>query len=79
MTHDSDRYGTNQGHGHVWPRPDGMVVRCSGPPLCAECQSDARMVRLLHPDRKKVSADSCRGGEGSWDSRLPHLDELDGD
>lgn len=75
---DSNLYGTNSGHGHVWPRPDGLRVRCSGPPLCAECQSDARMVRLLHPERRRVPADSCgRGSVGG--KRSPHLDELDGD
>ncbi len=24
-------------HGHVNPRPDGMVARCGGPRLCADC------------------------------------------
>lgn len=26
--------GTNAGHGHVWPRPDGVKARCGGPGLC---------------------------------------------
>jgi hypothetical protein len=30
----------NTGHGHVWPRPDGMRARCGGPGLCAECSRD---------------------------------------
>lgn len=30
----------NVGHGHVFPRPDGVVARCGGPGLCAECSRD---------------------------------------
>ena len=29
--------GTNTGHGHVWPRPDGRKARCGGPRFCQEC------------------------------------------
>ncbi len=32
--------GTNTGHGHVWPRPDGARARCGGPKLCRECALD---------------------------------------
>lgn len=32
--------GTNEGHGHAWKRPDGLVARCSGPALCGECARD---------------------------------------
>lgn len=38
-----NRYGTSSGHGHVWPRPDGLKARCGGPNLCATCKRD-----LLH-------------------------------
>lgn len=31
----------NVGHGHVYPRPDGMRFRCGGPVICAECARDA--------------------------------------
>lgn len=34
-------YGTNTGHGHVWPRPDGVKARCGGPALCKQCAFDA--------------------------------------
>lgn len=40
----SDRIGTNSGHGHVWPRPDGMVATCGGPGFCRECMSDEMLV-----------------------------------
>lgn len=35
-----DRIGTNNGHGHVWARPDGVKARCGGPGLCRECAAD---------------------------------------
>ena len=36
-----DGPGTNTGHGHVWPRPDGYRMRCGGPAMCAVCREDA--------------------------------------
>lgn len=30
----------NVGHGHVFPRPDGMKARCGGPSMCSECAKD---------------------------------------
>ena len=32
--------GTDTGHGHVWPRPDGAKARCGGPRLCVKCARD---------------------------------------
>lgn len=32
--------GGNSGHGHVWKRPDGLVARCGGPKMCAQCARD---------------------------------------
>lgn len=40
----SERIGTNSGHGHVWPRPDGVKMRCGGPAMCRECGADAAIV-----------------------------------
>ena len=31
----------NTGHGHVYPRPDGLKARCGGPGICTECTRDA--------------------------------------
>jgi len=31
---------TNSGHGHAWPRPDGIKARCGGPLSCQECAED---------------------------------------
>jgi len=36
----TDGPGTNTGHGHVWPRPDGVKARCGGFPKCNVCVSD---------------------------------------
>lgn len=33
--------GQNVGHGHVFPRPDGVRARCGGPALCRTCSTDA--------------------------------------
>jgi len=30
----------NSGHGHVYPRPDGVRMRCGGPALCPDCARD---------------------------------------
>jgi hypothetical protein len=32
---------TNDGHGHVRPRPDGVLARCGGPAICRECALEA--------------------------------------
>lgn len=31
---------SNTGHGHVYPRTDGVVARCGGPALCRGCAND---------------------------------------
>jgi hypothetical protein len=33
--------GRDRGHGHVFPRSDGIKARCGGPVFCAECRRDA--------------------------------------
>lgn len=30
----------DKGHGHVFPRSDGIRMRCGGPGMCAECRAD---------------------------------------
>jgi hypothetical protein len=35
----------NEGHGHVYPRPDGVKARCGGPGICAACALDAERKR----------------------------------
>ncbi|HHW2125229.1 TPA: hypothetical protein ACUUCH_000937 [Pseudomonas aeruginosa] len=56
--------GTNVGHGHVFPRADGVKMRCGGPGLCSECAADASRARaalaqpspVLPPFAEKVLA-----------------------
>lgn len=31
---------TNEGHGHVRPRADGVKMRCGGPAICVECAQE---------------------------------------
>ncbi|MBH3729039.1 hypothetical protein I5M03_27920 [Pseudomonas aeruginosa] len=40
-----EQAGTNVGHGHVFPRADGVKMRCGGPGLCSECSADASRAR----------------------------------
>lgn len=34
------KHDVNEGHGHVFPRPDGILARCGGPSLCSICAKD---------------------------------------
>ncbi|WP_205870909.1 hypothetical protein [Pseudomonas aeruginosa] len=40
-----EQAGANVGHGHVFPRADGVKMRCGGPGLCSECTADASRAR----------------------------------
>lgn len=40
-----EQAGANVGHGHVFPRADGVKMRCGGPALCSECAADAYRAR----------------------------------
>lgn len=51
----------NSGHGHVRPRPDGLVARCGGPEICSECREELENQKLidglldhLQPYRKEL-------------------------
>jgi hypothetical protein len=36
----------NTGHGHVYKRPDGVIMRCGGPGICNQCSRDlARLIK----------------------------------
>ena len=37
----------NAGHGHVYPRLDGVRARCGGPAICAKCALDAARKRAF--------------------------------
>lgn len=40
-----EQAGANVGNGHVFPRADGVKMRCGGPGLCSECTADASRAR----------------------------------
>lgn len=37
----------NTGHGHVFPRPDGLLARCGGPSVCGECAKDLARKNII--------------------------------
>lgn len=41
----------NTGHGHVFPRPDGVKMRCGGPGLCKECSKDHARAKQPLPNQ----------------------------
>ncbi|EOJ0063237.1 TPA: hypothetical protein ACXI7E_000464 [Pseudomonas aeruginosa] len=64
-----EQAGTNVGHGHVFPRADGVKMRCGCPGLCSECTADASRARaalaqpsLMPPDRGPWHAVKWDGG-----------------
>lgn len=50
----------SMGHGHVWPRLDGMKARCGGPALCLVCRREAAFIEALHAN----PANAQKSGEG---------------
>ncbi|HGJ9204478.1 TPA: hypothetical protein ACLESY_002050 [Pseudomonas aeruginosa] len=60
-----EQAGANVGHGHVFPRADGVKMRCGGPGLCSECTADASRARaaLAQPSPKCATC----GGTGMVD------------
>jgi len=39
---------SNTGHGHVYPRADGVKARCGGPGLCEVCSADQARKQQEH-------------------------------
>lgn len=58
-----EQVGANVGHGHVFPRADGVKMRCGGPGLCSECTADASRARaaLAQADEKPGDSILCYG------------------
>lgn len=54
----TDPVPSNVGHGHVFPRPDGVKARCGGPALCAECKQDlaAKNLQEQPPSKERDEA-----------------------
>jgi hypothetical protein len=63
------RIGTNTGHGHAWPRPDGVKARCGGVVICRECAVDASMVERW----RKAASTSTAAEHGPIDPQLHEL------
>ena len=49
----------NTGHGHVNPRPDGLVARCGGPRLCSECIREAALKHDALPPMQEQCPCAC--------------------
>ncbi|MFW4644523.1 hypothetical protein ACOAQN_13735 [Pseudomonas aeruginosa] len=58
-----EQAGANVGHGHVFPRADGVKMRCGGPGLCSECTADASRARaaLAQPSPAGEYGDAYQG------------------
>lgn len=64
-----EQVGTNVGHGHVFPRADGVKMRCGGPGLCSECAADASRARAALAQPSPMRCLACGGYHGN--SGLP--------
>lgn len=42
----------NTGHGHVYPREDGVRARCGGPACCHECARDLARQQQERAEKK---------------------------
>ncbi|WP_202111578.1 hypothetical protein [Pseudomonas aeruginosa] len=69
-----EQAGANVGHGHVFPRADGVKMRCGGPGLCSECAADAYRARAALAHRAPEVCSECsdtgkvydESGDGPW-------------
>lgn len=70
-----EREELNIGHGHVFPRPDGMKMRCGGPGLCTECSKDLARKQAPLPTNtrlKELAAEFDAAPEdASWEPPHP--------
>lgn len=65
----------NVGHGHVFPRPDGVRARCGGPAMCSECAKDLARKKKQKRSRVAVAdalAESARAYAGDVGLSRPH-------
>lgn len=65
-----EQAGTNVGHGHVFPRADGVKMRCGGPGLCSECTADASRARAALAQRSEFHQHlkECADEVATWPS-----------
>lgn len=65
----------NEGHGHVWPRPDGVRARCGGPGICDVCSKDQALAANLEDYRPSDEAHTIVYYEG-WTNRGISMKDL---
>jgi hypothetical protein len=51
---------SNVGHGHVFPRPDGVRARCGGPGICKECAHDAQRKQAISAEAERNRRPGCK-------------------
>jgi hypothetical protein len=49
----------NVGHGHVYPRTDGVKMRCGGVGICSECSRDKVRKDALEKSKAKDSKEKA--------------------
>ncbi|UCM30739.1 hypothetical protein LE197_12935 [Pseudomonas sp. PS1(2021)] len=68
-----EQVGTNVGHGHVFPRADGVKMRCGGPGLCSECAADASRARAALAQPSPMRCLACGGYHGNSGLPCPNM------
>jgi hypothetical protein len=63
----------NTGHGHVFPRPDGVRMRCGGPGICKECALDLARKIAVKQEAKAVQSHGFAREERYIVVKLKHL------
>ncbi|HGJ7701080.1 TPA: hypothetical protein ACJXXX_004520 [Pseudomonas aeruginosa] len=64
--------GANVGHGHVFPRADGVKMRCGGPGLCPECSADASRARTALAQHSPAQAEQAEAERPEVGARVVH-------
>lgn len=60
----------NVGHGHVYPRPDGVKARCGGPAICHVCAIDLARKNIAESAVAPPAADTIAKPQGFLASNL---------
>jgi hypothetical protein len=68
----TDPVPSNIGHGHVFPRPDGVRARCGGPAMCRVCAADLARKNI----QEAVKADPVPSKELIAAPENPTLEDL---
>ncbi|MFO6103432.1 DUF4406 domain-containing protein [Pseudomonas aeruginosa] len=68
-----EQAGANVGHGHVFPRADGVKMRCGGPGLCSECTADASRARAALAQPSPMRCLACGGYHGNSGLPCPNM------